>query len=229
VKLFSRYLPLLFGPALFVQLAAAQSGFDVNIGFGGFHDKAASTGIDTLSLLSCTPATDSTCASTPSLGGFALGIGANLMLWKSFGVGGEVNFQPGKQDYLALPVAGTGLSSDEIQSRTTFYDFNGIYQPLKTKRAALQLQAGIGGMNLKFYENQSASNALTGNQNFSQFAGSSNHFQVHAGAGVQIYLTDHIFVRPQFDIHYVPNLSQFGSNVVVEGTAWVGYSFGDRQ
>ena len=54
-------------------------------------------------------------------------------------------------------------------------------------------------------------------------------FQVHTGVGVQFFLTQHLFIRPQFDLHYVPNLTQqFGSNAVPEGKIWVGYSFGER-
>jgi hypothetical protein len=51
---------------------------------------------------------------------------------------------------------------------------------------------------------------------------------VHGGVGVEIYITDHIFVRPQFDVHYVRNLSQFGSSVVTSETVWLGYNCGDR-
>jgi hypothetical protein len=52
---------------------------------------------------------------------------------------------------------------------------------------------------------------------------------VNVGVGVQLYLTDHIFVRPEFDYHYVPGLTnQFGSNSVPEALLWVGYSFGER-
>jgi hypothetical protein len=228
VKLIRRYLPLVLAGAFCIPFASAQSTFDVNVGFGAVSDSAAKTGVDNTTLATCTNGSSTTCVSTPSLSGFMLSIGGNLMLWKHFGVGAEVSLEPGKQNYVALPVAGTGLSSDEIQSRTTFYDFNGIVVPVKSKKASLQLSGGIGGMNLKFYENQSATTALTGSQSFSQFFGSSNHFQVHGGAGVQIYLTDHFFIRPQFDVHYVLNLSQFGRSTPIEAKVWVGYSFGGQ-
>jgi hypothetical protein len=235
VKRICRYLPLLLASASCIPFAAAQSTFDFNIGFGAIQDKAATQGTDNTTLNNCTlgsgtnPVTGEACVATPSLSGFMLGFGGNLMLWKHFGVGAEVSIQPGKQNYLALPVfAGTGLTSDEIQSRVTFYDFNGIVQPVKSKKAALDISGGIGGANIKFYENQSASTALLGTQSQSQFAGSSNHFQVHGGVGVQIYLTDHFFIRPQFDIHYVPNLTQWGNKVVTQEMVWVGYSFGGQ-
>ena len=109
----------------------------------------------------------------------------------------------------------------------TLYDFNGIFEPVNTKKVALKLEGGIGGANLKFYESGSSSSVL-GNQNTSQYFGSANHFQVHGGVGVQIYVTDHVFIRPEFDVHYVHNLTQFGSNVVTSEMVWLGYSWGDR-
>jgi hypothetical protein len=229
VKRIGRYTPLLFASALLVPFASAQSGFDLNIGFGSAQAPAAS-GFDAVTFNPCTPANDANCASTPSLSGFMLGFGGNLMLWKHFGVGAEVNFQTGKQNYLEITpqINSIGQAGETIQTRTTFYDFNGIYQPVKVKRAAVQLVGGIGGANVKFYDNVSSNSALFGNQNFSQYFQSSNHFQVHGGAGVQIYLTDHVFVRPQFDVHWVNNFVQFGRNVVTQETVWLGYSFGGQ-
>ncbi len=231
MKRISRYLPLLLALFCCMQYASAQSGFDINIGFGGIHDKANSTQIDQ-ALLPCSGASDpyGPCVSTPALSGFMMGIGGDLMLWKKFGVGAEVAFQPAKQDYVNLNAsAGSqGLTGLLLQSRVTLYDFDGIYEPVNAKKVALKLKGGIGGANIKFYETGSSTNGVIGNQNFSQYYASANHFNVHGGIGVQIYLTDHIFVRPEFDIHYVPNLTQFGSNVILEGMAWIGYSWGDR-
>jgi hypothetical protein len=72
------------------------------------------------------------------------------------------------------------------------------------------------------------SDAILGTQNFSQAYGSSNHFQVHGGAGINLFVTDSIFIRPQFDVHYLPNLTQFGSKAVTEESVWVGYRFGSK-
>jgi len=110
----------------------------------------------------------------------------------------------------------------------TFYDFDGIVEPYKTKKVAIQFIGGIGGANLKFYEAESSTDALAGSSNVSQYFESSNHFQVHGGAGVQFYLTDHIYLRPEFDIHYVNNLNQFGNKLVTQEMVWVGYSFGGQ-
>ena len=227
----SPYLPLFFVLPCCVPLASAQSQFDLNLGFGAIHDSANSTQVDQ-TLNSCTVNdVNGPCVSTSSLSGFTLGFGGDLMLKKKFGVGAEVAFQPGKQTYipnLTALAAEYGVNTFTIQSRMTLFDFNGIYQPISTKKVQLKLMAGIGDANLKFYENTSSSSVL-GNQNLSQYAQSSNHLNVHGGVGVDVFVTDHIFVRPEFDIHYVPNLNQnFGSTAVIQGMVWVGYSWGDR-
>jgi hypothetical protein len=152
-----------------------------------------------------------------------VGLGVNLMLWEHFGVGMEAVMQPGKHSYADVPSLGATL-----QSRVTFYNFNGIYQPVNTKKATLQLIGGFGGTNMKFYLNQSSS-SLLGNTNYSQAISSSNHINLHAGVGVQVYLNDHVFIRPQVDIHYVPNFTQFGSNLVEQAMVWVGYTIGDKK
>ena len=229
MKSIRRYLPLVTVLLFCMPFVHAQSGFDIAVGFGAVQDKAASLQVDQ-NLQACTANTTAPpCVSTPSLNSFMMGVSGDLMLWKKFGVGGEVNFQPGKQDYINLnsSAASNGLNTLAIQSRMTLYDVNGIFQPVKTKKAGVKLSGGIGAANLKFYQTGSSSSVL-GSQNFTQYFQSSNHFQVHGGIGVQIYLTDHMFLRPQFDVHYVHNLSEFGRNVVTEETVWLGYTFGGQ-
>ena len=225
----SRYLPLLSVLFCGVQLASAQSAFNLNLGVGAIQDKASASQVDQTLNTCSTGDPYGPCVSTPALSGAAIGVGGDIMLWKKFGIGAEVGFQPAKQTYVNLnaSAAASGLNSLAVQSRMTLFDFNGIYQPVNTKRAALKLEGGIGGANLKFYESGSSSSVL-GNQNSSQYLASTNHFQVHGGVGVEIYLTDHIFVRPQFDVHYVRNLTQFGSNLVKTEMVWLGYNWGDR-
>jgi hypothetical protein len=203
-------------------LVNAQTSFDVNIGFGSAHASANSGGLDNAASLnafgSCTPGSgDANCQSLPSLGGFFMGFGGDLMLYKHLGVGFEASLQPARQDY------------GPLQYRQSFYDVNGIYAPINVKRASLQLEAGVGGARTSFSFSQSGCVGTAVCTTSNQPVGSATHFQVHAGVGVQIFLTDHIFVRPQFDFHYVPGLTnQFGSDAVTEGMLWVGYSFGER-
>jgi len=60
-------------------------------------------------------------------------------------------------------------------------------------------------------------------------AGSVNHFQEHAAVGLKLYITSALFIKPQFDFHYVPHLTdQFGRDWVPQYTVSVGYTFGGR-
>ena len=216
------YLTLLPLALSLAPFASAQSAFDLNIGFGTARVGSNGSGLDNISSTNpfgaCSPSSgDAFCQANPGLGGFFLGLGGDVMLNKHFGVGAEVNLQPGKNNY------------GPLQYRQTFYDFNGIYAPVNEKRVQLQLQAGIGGASTNFSFSQNSCVGTAVCSDVSQSVGNSTHFQLHAGVGLQFLLTEHLFVRPQFDLHYVPGLTnQFGSDAVPQGTLWIGYRFGDR-
>ena len=211
MKRICRYLPLLFC----IPFAYGQSAVDVNLGFGTFHDKAAGSGIDSTTGLTCT--TGSTCALTPTLSGFFMGFGGTVMLNKHLGFGGEASLQPRKQDYAGF------------QSRQIFYDVNAVYAPVNEKKVMVRLEGGIGGATTSFSYTASSCVGTAVCQTQSQSVGSAKHFQIHAGVGVQLYVTEHLFIRPQFDLHYVPNFTnQFGSNLAPGAMVWIGYSLGDR-
>jgi hypothetical protein len=200
----------------------AQTSFDLNVGFGSAWDSANSGGIDNASSLNafgtCTPNSgDANCESLPGLNGFFLGFGGDLMLFKRFGVGFQASLQPSRETY------------GPLASRQTFYDVNGIYAPIATKRASLLLEGGIGGARTSFAYTQSGCVGTAVCSTSTVPVGNASHFDVHVGVGVQIFLTEHIFIKPEFDFHYVPGLTnQFGSDAVPEGMVWVGYSFGER-
>ena len=99
MRRFCRHLTLLVLPLLCLSAAYAQAGIGTN------HAKSNGQLIDTFG--------DGNLFRSPKLGGFFLGLGGNLMLWKRFGVGAEVQLQPNKPDYAGL------------QARTTFWDLNG--------------------------------------------------------------------------------------------------------
>jgi len=230
VRRIARYLPLLFLVLCTIQFAQAQSFFDVGIHFGAAQDKAAAQGIDQNTFLNCPIGQSSTCVATPSLSAFMMGFQMNLILWKHFGAGFNMDIQPVKQNYAVLETAAIsqGVPEIDLQSRISFYDIDAVYQPYTSKKAAIQLKGGLSIANLKFYENESGANAVIGSFNQSQYAGSSNHVGAAFGGGVQIFVTDHVFLRPEFVGHYIRNLSQFGSNFVKTEMVTVGYSWGDR-
>jgi opacity protein-like surface antigen len=206
---------------LSLSVASAQTQFDLNVGFGSAWDSANGGGLENFNspnaLFPCNPNSgDPNCQANPSLGGFFLGFGGDLMFNDNkYGVGTQFNFQPPKSDY------------GPLQYRQSFWDVNGIYQPIVKKRASLQLQGGIGLARTSFAISQNQCLGTAVCSNFTQPFGASNHFQLHVGVGVQFFLTDHIFLRPQFDLHYVPSFTdQFGRNAVPEATVWLGYSLG---
>jgi hypothetical protein len=218
------YSSLLAGSlfTLCVPLASAQNAFDVNIGFGSLHDSATGGGLDNANSLNafgtCTPGSgDTFCQATGGLSGFFLGFGGDIMFTKRFGAGFQADIQPARSNY------------GPLQYRQSFLDVNGIYAPIDRKRFVVQLMGGLGDARTSFSFTQSGCVGTAVCTSQTEPVGAANHLDVHAGVGVQIYLTSHVFVRPQFDYHYVPNLTnQFSSNSVPGGSIWVGYNFGER-
>ena len=139
------------------------------------------------------------------------------MITPHFGFGGETDFKFSQGSYAGLTY------------RPVFYDFNAIWMPVtKLKRIVPEFQAGIGGVNLKYYVPQSYCDVFAGCSSGNQYLESSNHFQTHLEAGVRFYITPHVFIRPQVDAHYVNNFFQFGSNWVPEYGGSIGWSFGEH-
>jgi hypothetical protein len=200
---------VMFSSAL-VLPASAQAGVDVFAGVGTTVLDSSGQSIDTFNTGS--PFT------TPRMGGTFGKFGGDFMVTPHFGLGAETDFRFSQGAYAGL------------NYRPLFYDFNGIWLPTahRLKRVVPELQAGLGGVNLKFYFPQSSCNSFTGCSSSNSFIDSSNHFQVHLEAGVRFYVTSHLFVRPQVDAHYVNNFFQFGSNWVPQYGASVGWSFGEH-
>ena len=200
-------LSLLLAGILGAGLAHAQNSLDVHFGVSGAHDKSTGQSVDTFG--------DGNFYNTTGLDGVFLNFGAGVMVTPHFGFGGELSFKPGKTDYAGL------------QYRPMFYDFNAIVHPVtRSKRIVPEIQGGLGGINTKFYYSQQSC-TIVGCQNSTSYLQSSNHFQLHTGAGVSFFLTNNVFVRPQFDLHWVHNFDQFNSNWVPQYGVSVGYRFGD--
>jgi len=191
-------------------LAHAQSKFDVFFGAGTAMDSSSNQSIDTFGTGSP--------YITPRLGGTFGKAGVDYFFKPQFGVSAETDFRFSQAAY-------AGLSE-----RPTFYDFNAVWKPTigRFHRITPVIQAGLGGMNLRFYQASTACDSFAGCSSTSSFVESSNHLQVHLSAGLRMYATRHLFVQPQVDAHYVNNLFQFGSDWVPEYGASVGWSFGER-
>jgi hypothetical protein len=220
VRLAGRYFPFLALFAFGASLASAQSAVDIGMSFGTAWDKSNGTGIDNAASANAfggcsTSSGDIDCLPTSSMNGFFLGFGGDVMLYKKIGVGAEFQLEPAQKTY------------GPLQDRQLFYDFNGIYQPIANKRFALRIEGGVGGARTSFAYSQSGCVGTAVCTTSTEPVGSATHFQVHAGVGLQIYVTEHIFIRPQFDYRYVTNLTQqFNSNSVPAATIWIGYNLG---
>jgi len=199
-SIFKAVLLLTIVPAA-VRTVCAQE-VAAYLGFGGAHDSSNGARIDTFS--------NGTLHDTPGLGGVFGHVGASVFLNKYVGVGGEISWAFFQADYAG------------IQYRPTFYTFDAILRPPKvgTKRFIPEFRAGIGGVRLHFFPSDDLSCA--------QVSGcpSSDHFQEHFAAAARWYLTSHFYLRPAVDVHYVNNLSEFGSNWVPQYSVGIGYSLG---
>jgi outer membrane protein W len=191
-----------------VTFAHAQ-GVDAYFGVGTASVNSNNQQVDTFG--------DGTLYNSPGMNGTFGKAGADFFLNKWLGVGAETDFRFSQGNYAGL------------KYRPTFYDFNAVvHVPLHTHRVVPELQAGLGGVNLKFYYPQSYCDAFSGCSTSNSYIESSNHLQVHMSAGIRFYMTNHVFLRPQVDAHYVNNFFQFGSPWVTEYGASLGYSFGER-
>lgn len=188
--------------------AAAQS-IDAYFGVGTARAPSNGVPIDTFGT--------GTLYTPPALDGTFLKFGGTFMFSPHLGVGVESSFRAKQGDYAGL------------KYKPNFYDFNAVWHPFTTvHRVVPELQAGLGGVNTKFYYTQQYCDQFAGCSSSNSYLESSNHFQVHFAGGIRFYLNDYIFIRPQVDVHWVHNFFQFGRDWVPEYGAAVGYTFGRR-
>lgn len=151
---------------------------------------------------------------SPAMTGVFGTVGGALMLNPHFGVGAQVSFRFAQGDYL-----GFGY-------RPIFYDFNGIWTPQIhsiEKVVVPEFQGGFGGVNLRFYDPANYYYDYNSGR-YTNFAGSSNHLQLHAAAGVRFKIRPRIWIRPMVDYRWVRNLNEFGNNNVFSYSLAIGFS-----
>jgi hypothetical protein len=187
------------------SLAHAQR-FDVYFGVGTTQVGAANT--------SYVDSNTGDLISLPHMGGAFGTFGGEVMIKPSFGIGGQVSLRFAQGDF-----AGFGL-------RPIFYDFNGIWTPMMhkiDKKVVPEFQGGFGGVNLRFYDPSFYYYDYNSGR-YTNFSGSSNHFQLHAAAGLRFKVKPRVWLRPQVDYHWVRNLNEFGSNNVFSYSLAIGFS-----
>ena len=223
-----RYLPLFVLPLVGLQFANAQSGIDFGIGFGGANAPAAKTGIDT-ALNPCT------------LGSAGVPVDAEPEHFhdrhgrrpdavEAFRRRRRSELRA-QQEGLCDPDAATGAGGPAFHREVAIAhhalrfqrDFPAAQDETRSAQAVRRHRRRERQVLRQRHRPRPDHWAR---QNFSQYFASSNHFQVHGGVGVQIYPSEHLFIRPEFNIHYVHNLNQFGRDSVVALQVWLGYTFG---
>jgi len=209
-------LLLVFGG---VNLAKAQ-GVSAYLGFGSATDSSNKQQLENVG----DPGVNGSITNPdvgPKLTGLFGTFGADFMWKPHFGFGGEYSWRVRQ---------GSFAPQEDVTYRPAFYDFNAIWHPIaRGSRVVPEIQGGIGGANIKFYETQTG--CLSGSiacSTLSQYFASSNHFAIHFSGGIRFYVKGGFYLRPQFDGRWVNNLVEFGSDFVPEYTVAIGYTFGSR-
>jgi hypothetical protein len=158
---------------------------------------------------------------TPRMGGFFETYGGDYIFFHGLGVGAELSRRRDLGDYAGL------------EYRALFYDANVVYRPWMLKRRVQpEFQAGYGRADLNLYLTPQICTTLP------QGCGATNSEitsvsdgQFHFAAGVRIYVYKGAFVRPQFDLRYVPNnfSAYFGSSWIPQYSVGIGYTFNLRK
>lgn len=159
------------------------------------------------------------CEPAPTIGGVFGILGADFMVTPHLGVNGEYAWRFTQADF--LPDVG-------LKFRPAFYDFNAVWEPAG-KRIVPLVEAGIGGARVALYVSQTTT--ITGISSTASYPTglNANHFQGHAAVGLKLYIQPSLFIKPQFDIHYVTNLTeQFSRDWVPQYTVSIGYTFGEH-
>jgi hypothetical protein len=219
-KLTVRTVLLLCAFGLLSASAAHAQRVSAYFGLGGARDRAGTTSTSAITCPTGQLFDGLICEPGPKLGGLFGVFGVDVRFKRHLGINAEYTFH-----FKQVPF----LPDDSLNMRPSFYDVNVMWMRVAGKRIAPLLEGGAGGARLGL--RTISSTPVTGVTDLSSFpAGAKrNHAQLHFAAGLKFYIKGNLFVKPQFDLHYVFNFTnQFGRNLVPQYTGSVGYTFGGR-
>jgi len=219
-RLTLRTVPLLCALALVSAAGAHAQRVSAYFGLGSAKDRAGTTSNATNSCPTGQLFDGLICEPGPKIGGLFGTFGVDFRFKRHLGINAEYAFH-----FKQVPF----LPDDSLNMRPAFYDVNVMWMRVAGKRIAPLLEGGAGGARLGL--RSTSTTPITGITNISSFPAGSrpNHAQLHFGAGLKFYVKGNIFVKPQFDLHYVFNFTdQFGRNLVLQYSGSVGYTFGGR-
>jgi hypothetical protein len=145
-------------------------------------------------------------------GGAYLNFSSDFLIKNRFGVNAELSWRASRDFYQGL-----------YPFRPIFYDFNGIWAPKLGKSATAELMAGIGGVDIRFYQPFTICGAFGCTDYVS-----SNHFLGHFGGGLRLYLHGGLFVRPEAHLYLIRNNVEFSSGRAARYGVSLGYTFGHQ-
>lgn len=151
-------------------------------------------------------------------GGTYLNVGGDLVFFHGLGFGAEAAWRA-SQMLFTTPPSGT-LSGYQAPARPLFYDFNLVWEPVSLPWVTPVVEAGIGAASFRFYQPFYTCGYFSGCTNYS----SSNHLLLHLGVAANIYLTDHIFIRPMADLYVIRHDYEFGSATARRFGVAIGYT-----
>ena len=221
-----RTIPVLILLLIAGAKQASAQGFSGYFGVGSaFDSSATNVGCPPGQIYDpLNPSAAPPCVPANSMGGVFGVFGGDFMFTPHLGFNGQYSFRFAQAQYATS--TNSGFGNIPFTVRPAFYDLNAVYEPISGEKAVVPvLEGGIGAAHLSYYSSQTSGALFTTSTIF----GTTNHFQVHGGVGTKIYFKGDAFIKPQFDIHYVPNLNQqYGRNFVPEFTVSIGYTFGSR-
>lgn len=136
--------------------------------------------------------------------------GGHLFAKDQFGVGGEISWRASQSIYAGYQ-----------PYRPIFWDFNGMWVPKLNDRVKGEFQAGIGAESIRFYNNFYTCNFVS----CSNYT-TSTHFMGHFSAGLRLYVTPNVFIRPEGHFYLVNNNVEFTSGKMIRYGVSLGYTFG---
>jgi hypothetical protein len=193
------FLVIVCAFSLVTSLASAQQA-DVALGFGTVMSPGSSS-CNQLTLI---------CAEK---GGLYPTIGVDVIFHRRIGFAYDVTWRGGQ--------AYNGLT--EQTYRPIINDFNAVYQPRIGKRVGLDLVAGIGFQDTRYYGYQPTSSCVYLGACFN----SSFHFVTDFGGGIRYYFWHHAFIRPEVRYYFINNnTTDFTSGNILRVGGSIGYTIG---
>ncbi len=187
--------------ALFTAVGAAQA-----------QQVDAAFNLSTVVAPSSSSALNSTNYASQSVGGGTYpGFTFDFLLHKQLGIQTEINWRATQNVYQGYQ-----------PFRPIFWDVNGIWVPHLGPHIDGEILAGVGVQNVRFYNNYYTCSYFSGCTTYN----SENKFDGHFGAGIRLYITHNLFVRPEAHIYLINNNHDFSSFHAQRYGASIGYSFG---